>query len=119
MQFIEEAIQLAIDKTVQTGDEWCVTLELKQDTDKWVQFTSEYVNMHYPLADEPERVIEPGRWKLAALELETWEPELFVTFSHRADETVPDVAEFVAYYIERILKTSTFSNDWRLRQEII
>ena len=119
MPFIEDQLRRAIDETAASGLDWCVTLESKSAPENWVQLTWDHVNLHYPFADDPVVRLAGIGWPMDSLDLESWEANTFVTFSHAADDSLPDVAAFVRRYVETLLQQSTLIEDWAIDEHEI
>ena len=119
MPFIENQLRRALDQKIETGVDWCVTLESIRNPEHWIQLTWEHVNMYYPYDTEPASALASIGWPNESLELESWESNTFVTFSHFADESIADAVAFVQRYIETILKGGCNVEDWRVSEEDI
>ena len=113
MPCIEDELHRAVEETASSGVDWCVTLESKRSPTKWIQLTWEQINLHYPLDDDPSTTLGQIGWPDPDLELASWQAGSFVTFLHKADESLPRVAEFVRRYMEVILDENCLAEAWK------
>ena len=117
--FIEEQLRQAINESAARRVDWCVTLEAKVDPEKWIQLTADQVNLHYPVSDAPADALIAIDWPADLMELVAWEADLYVTFTHRADASLPQVAEFVQRYVEKFFGETCQPDAWTVSgQEI-
>lgn len=102
MSYVESVIRRVAE--VQ-NDDWCITIELKTNPNRWVQFTRATVNLAYPFSEEP--AVKLGQLGLhipPALELLDWKPQTYATFKN-LEEDAPELGRFVAGYLQRAFGT--------------
>jgi hypothetical protein len=115
MNHVKTLLAKVIDEAAAGNDAFCILLESKKSSDKWVQLTSwDEVNAAYPLADDPAEklaALVPAGFKLSA-----WEPRLYVTWEHGGDR-LDDLAAFIVVYFEQVLGASSAKNDLRVEEQ--
>ncbi|HEY2410157.1 MAG TPA: hypothetical protein VGI10_29335 [Polyangiaceae bacterium] len=76
-------------------EEWCVTWELCAEPTRWVQVTRAELNIPYLERQEPSALVSQARTFGVSLELLTWEPEEFATFSYLEQPNPDALAKLV------------------------
>ena len=78
------------------GEEWCATFEISSDPDRWVQVTSDSLNMAYPHEEEPNLFLERvGVTESISLALVDWKPQVYATFNYSRDLSTRQLARVV------------------------
>ena len=103
MGIVAESFRRAADEG-EHEDDFTVTLESRQDPDRWIQITPDMINMAYPLATEPTAELARRGFTLPReVGLAAWEPRKFATFHHAA-EPLDELVAFVERYAREILR---------------
>jgi hypothetical protein len=116
--WIAKHIKRAVSQTADGFGDWCINLQSRSNADHWVQITWDNINLAYPLADDPAKVLA-SLPDVPLLDVASWEANTFVTFSHGADGSMPALAEFVAAYFVNILWLSDVESDWDVSEEAL
>lgn len=96
MSLIENKLSLV---QARDDDSFCVTIEAKNDSSRWVQLKSFDLNFAYPFSEEPfESLISLGLEVPPEIELREWKAHTFVTFQHLFDDLV-STSSFVRQYM--------------------
>jgi hypothetical protein len=85
-------------------EDWCVTFELPEDSDVWVQVTREHINFPYTSSDDPAHLLI---WATRSLNLDvqlsSWEPGKFATFTHGNATDARALAKLVDFIFTQVL----------------
>jgi hypothetical protein len=87
------------------GEEWCAAFELSSDPERWVQVTSDTLNMAYPYEDQPVLLLQRTEvTKATDLALSVWEPYVYATFKYSRHLSTRDLAHLVDQLFVSVLK---------------
>ena len=103
MGIIADGFRRAI-AAAESGDpDSFVTLESRDDPDKWIQLTWSSINLAYPLSVDPDKELRRRGFTYPDnVELNSWEAGKFATFDHGA-EPLAELVAFVERYSREIL----------------
>ena len=118
MSFIETYLAKAINETVESGVDWCVTLESKRDGNKWIQLTAHYINLYYPFSESPDEALQSLPMPECEIELESFEPGTFITYEHGADK-LQELANFVNVYARLFLNEEPAVENWDVTEQAL
>ncbi|TWU50759.1 hypothetical protein Poly51_40520 [Rubripirellula tenax] len=116
--WIARHIERAISQTADGFGDWCVNLQSTAGADRWAQITWEHINLAYPSADDPASALA-SLPDVPLLDIASWEPNTFVTFSHGADGSLPALADFMAAYFVHVLRLTDAESDWSVSEEAL
>ena len=116
--WIAKHIERAVPQTADGFGDWCINLQSTANADRWAQITWDNINLAYPLADDPTSAIA-SLPDVPLLDVASWEPNSFATFSHGADGSMPALADFIAAYFVKILKLSDVESDWSASEDAL
>ncbi len=116
MGIVGQSLRRAIDGG-EEDDDFTVTLESRQDPDRWIQLTHHLVNMAYPLDTEPAAELARRGFTLPPkVGLVAWEGGKYATFEH-AREPFDDLVAFVERYSLEILRVAPEEKAFIIRTE--
>ena len=116
--WIAKHIERAVSQTADGFGDWCINLQSTANADRWAQITWDNINLAYPLTDDPTSAIA-SLPDVPLLDVASWEPNSFATFSHGADGSMPALADFIAAYFVKILKLSDAESDWNASKDAL
>lgn len=76
-----------VSEGAEAGESWCATFTVSGDRDRWIQVTTDAVNMAYPHQEEPTRRLAAAGAEMGHLQCKEWEAGRFATF--RIDGALP------------------------------
>ena len=118
MHWISKQFSRAIDKTSEIQMEWCVTLESNSNSEFYIQFTAEHINLAYPRSEDPNGLLEelptfPGR------RIATSKSGMYLTLEHGIEQAIEPVGVFVENYISAVFGLPTNESEWSITEQII
>jgi len=103
MTLIERCFRDAISAASGGDRDARITLEVVGDPSKWVQLSSDDINLVYPGREPPLEKLRKLSIKVPEdMEVSDWQANLFVTFEHGA-EPLHDLVRFVEDYMSKVL----------------
>ena len=101
---LAETIKEILDLAANDETDWCATIELKEDPDKWAQITWAQLNLHYPSHRAPESYLpEMGVSYADCLEISCWKENLYLTLDHNG-KSIEQINDFLRAYFLNILQ---------------
>ena len=104
MGIVAEWFQRAV-AAAEAGDrDFTVTLESRQDPNRWIQLRGDAINVAFPLDTEPTAELARRGFTFSEyVELSAWEAGKFATFEHAA-EPFAELVAFVERYSREVLE---------------
>jgi hypothetical protein len=81
---------------------WCATFEMAGDPARWVQVTSDTLNVAYPMKAPPAHLVS-GHERLAKLEVRDWKAAEYATFEVPDGASAMDVARLADALFQTLL----------------
>jgi len=97
------------------GPEWCATFEVVGNSSAWAQVTASSVNFAYPHEDAPRVRLESVLSRLPDIELLSWEPGQYATFSF-GPASATAVARVVDEALALLFELDEYSVDGQLER---
>lgn len=94
-------IHPALQKAMEGAPDLCVTLALKGNADKWVQFINNTINAAYPYDIAPEKILQ-GLPPIAGFNKIDWKARQFATFEISAVDALT-LARWIDTYFFGVL----------------
>ena len=118
MNWISEQFRRTINQAIETGMDFCVTIESVANSDLYIQLTIEHLNLAYPISESPDPIVDklpsfPGR-KIVA-----WESELFLTLEHGIESAIEPVGDFLEAYIRDVFELSAEQSEWKVSDQFL
>jgi hypothetical protein len=97
--YFRDQSERAVEFSKSTGDiNFCITLESRLLTERWLQITGWYVNCFYPFEASPEVQFDALGIRLpSTLRVTEWRAKEFVTCEHGC-ESVDEIAQYLRDY---------------------
>jgi hypothetical protein len=95
-------IRPALREVIAGTPDTCATLEVEDDSEKWMQIVNRTINAAYPHSDNPEERINRLGLPLLSAKVVSWEAGKFATFE-LAKLEVKAVAEWIDAYFVRVI----------------
>jgi hypothetical protein len=103
MGIVAECFQRAVAAAKEGNRDFTVTLESRQDPNRWIQLRWDAINVAFPLDTEPTgELARRGFTFPEGVELSAWEVGKFATFEHAA-EPFAELVAFVERYSREVL----------------
>jgi hypothetical protein len=103
MGIVADSFRRAVAAAEEGERDFTVTLESRQDPNRWIQLTWDAINVAFPLATEPTAELARRGFTLPEdVELAAWEAGKFATFEHGA-EPFAELVAFVERYSREVL----------------
>ena len=81
---------------------WCATFEIAGDPDRWVQVTSDALNVAYPIVAPPAHLVS-GHERLSKLEVRDWKRNEYATFELPEGASAVEIARLADALFRTIL----------------
>ncbi|MGF1578710.1 MAG: DUF2185 domain-containing protein [Gemmataceae bacterium] len=108
---IELYLQQATQAAAQGNRDFCITIQAKDDANRWIQLKWDCVNAAYPFSDEPlGQIGKLGVMLAPDMGLLEWEPNKFATFEHSGQQ-IGSIAQFVLAYLQNVLDADPQNRD--------
>ena len=115
---VSDAFGSALAAAGKGEEDFFVTLESRQDADKWIQITGHAINAAYPLKNDPAaELTRRGFTFPRSVGLASWEAGTFATFEHRG-EPLSELVAFVERYSREILGVEPSESGYIVSTEV-
>ena len=118
--FIASTVLRVVDRANAIGEnDWCATLELRDDPARWLQVTPDQLNVAYPYTDEPmNRLRTCGVLMPVQITIAGWEANKYVTFDCDGAD-VQLVGDFAARVTICLLAAKDAANVFTVKDELL